>query len=193
VVRNAAASRSQGVELDAEWLATRALHFAAHTTYLDAKYTNYQNVTPTALQKFCATSYVLPYCSSYSQPVSAFQNLSGRPTDYAPKWGGNVSASYEFALPGSLKLTTELTELFASAFFLDPTDDPNIEQKGYTRTDARVSLQTGDGHWAFDVIGKNLNDRTIEIFGSNYPLSLGSTIIQKEQPRNFAFQVRYHW
>jgi outer membrane receptor protein involved in Fe transport len=193
VVRNAASSRSQGLELDAEWLTTPELHFSAHATYLDATYTNYQNVTPTALQKFCATSYVLPDCSAYTQPVSAFQDLSGKPTDYAPKWGGNVSASYEFALPHDLKLTTEVTELFASAFFLDPTDDPNIEQNSYTRTDARVSLQTRDGRWAFDVIGKNLTDRTIEIFGSNYPLSLGSTIVQKEQPRNIAFQVRYHY
>jgi hypothetical protein len=54
------------------------------------------------------------------------------------------------------------------------------------RIDSRVSLESQDGRWGFDVIGKNLTDRTIIVFPT-----LGFQ--SKQQPRNFAAQVRFHW
>jgi len=39
-------------------------------------------------------------------PIPPYQNLSGRPTDFAPRWSGSVTASYSLMLPGDYKVTT---------------------------------------------------------------------------------------
>jgi hypothetical protein len=56
----------------------------------------------------------------------------------------------------------------------------------YVRLDARLVLAASGGHWAIDVIGKNLTDRIIVDSGSLY----GAT---KEMPRNVAVQFRYRY
>jgi hypothetical protein len=59
--------------------------------------------------------------------------------------------------------------------------------------DARLGLETPNGRWALDLIGKNLTNRNVLSFAQAMPLSLGSVAIQKEEPRNVAVQVRFQW
>ena len=62
--------------------------------------------------------------------------------------------------------------------------------------DGRLTLEGPNGHWAVDVILKNLTDKII-IFGgaggTSLPASNGSTLLQIDQPRNVAVQARYQW
>ncbi len=178
VVRNAASSRSQGAELELEWVASDALRLYANATYLHARYLGYPNVTATAAQRLQGQS---------------LQDLSGKPTTYAPDWSGNLRATHLARLPGGYGLTSEATVLFSSRFHLDPTNDPQLMQGGYARVDVRLSLENPDGRWTFDLIGQNLTDREIRIFATGMPLSPGSVILQRQQPRNVALQVRYKW
>jgi iron complex outermembrane receptor protein len=191
-VRNAASSVSQGVELEAQWLIARDFRLSTNITYLDSYYTSYTNASPTTLQQFCEGSYVLPYCGVYPNPVPPYQNLSGRPTDFAPKFSGSVTASYTVHLPGNYRFITELSPFFTSGYFLGgdsaATDDPLAYTGGYYRLDARVSLEAPSGHWAVDVIGKNLNDRII-LTALQQGIYQGS----KEEPRNVAVQFRYRY
>jgi hypothetical protein len=121
------------------------------------------------------------------------QDLSGRPTQFAPKWSGNLTGAYRAVLGAGYQLTTELTTLFSSSFFLSATDDPTARQDSYVRLDGRLTLATQDDRWAIDLIGHNLTNRDIAVFAVPWPLSLGSTFFQKEQSRNVALQLRYHW
>lgn len=178
VVRNAASSRSQGLELETQWLVGERFRLMANATYLHSRYLDYPNVTATSRQRRAGIT---------------FQDLSGKPTTYAPDWSGSVKGVYTATLPGSHRLLAELGGYFSTRFELSPTNDPDLQQAGYVRLDGRLSFESADGHWGVDLIGQNLNDRNIRVFASNLPLSLGSTIVQRVQPRNAAIQVRYNW
>jgi outer membrane receptor protein involved in Fe transport len=96
LVQNAASSLSQGVELEGQWVITRDFHLSANVSYDDAHYVRYQNVSPTQLQILNG---------------QASQDLSGRPTYFAPKWSGSLTGSYRIRLPADYELATDLTAL----------------------------------------------------------------------------------
>lgn len=146
-------------------------------TYDDSRYLTYSNVSPTQLQQLLGETS---------------QNLTGRPTEFAPVWSGTLTESYTVKF-SAFRLTTALTEIASSSYYLTGNDDPTVEQSPYFRLDARTSLETADGRWALDVIAKNITNRDILAFGIVWPTSLGSTWVQREEPRNIAGQVRYRW
>jgi iron complex outermembrane receptor protein len=169
-VRNAAKSRSQGVELEMRWAASEALELGANVTYLDAYYESYTNATPTALQR-----------------VSGFpvQDLSGEPTDFAPEWSGSLVVRYTAQLSQNYAATFEVTPFFTTDFFTsNATNDPLSEVSGYVYVDARITLAAIGRNWGVDLIGKNLTDKIIPIRNQN---SFG----QKREPRTGAIQFRY--
>ena len=178
LVRNAASSRTQGVELESAWEPNPHVHLAVNATYDAARYIRYPNVTPNPFQQFSGQTV---------------QDLSGRPTEYAPDWSGTLTASYTSHAYGPLQLTTEFSTMLSSTYFLDGNDNPLLRQGPYARIDARLSLEATNEAWALDLIAKNLTDRNILIFGTEWPTSLGSTLVSKEQTRNVAIQARFRW
>lgn len=172
LVRNAASSRSQGVEFEGQWGVSQDVRLSVNATYLDSHYITYPNAGATIVQLFRGRQ---------------FQDLSGRPTEYAPHWSGSLYATYSTLVAAGYKLTVELSPYFSSSYFLHDSDDPFFEQGSYVRLDARVSLGQAEGRWAVDVIGKNLADRVIlGAFGGYYSAS-------KQEPRSVAAQVRLQW
>ncbi|MDE2133828.1 MAG: TonB-dependent receptor [Alphaproteobacteria bacterium] len=193
LVTNAASALSQGIEFDGQWAVSENFRLAAVGTYLDSHYVSYPNGSLTNFQTFCRGSYVLPACTGLPNPVPSIQNLSGRPTEFAPQLSGSVSGTYSAALPGNYQLTTELIAIFASSYFLTNVDDPLVKQSSYARLDARLTLESPDRRWALDLIGKNLNNQIIETFALNVPTTVGSVYAQKEELSNISIQVRYQW
>jgi iron complex outermembrane recepter protein len=192
LVRNAAASRSEGMELESLWAISPNLRLTATATYLDARYLSYPNVSLTAAQQLrfnqCLAAHPVPDC----EPLR-FQDLSGRPTQYAPDWSGTVSGTYSAKVLGHFIITSELTTGFSTEYYIAPTLDEGLRQGGYARLDSRFTFESSRGNWAVDLIGKNLTSRKVLSYGSNLPASLGSLLLQKEQPRNAALQFRYQW
>lgn len=178
LVRNAGSARSQGVEFECQWAVARNFRLATNITYDSAHYVSYPNVSPTQLQQ---------------QLGQKVQDLSGRPTEYGPDWSGTVTAGYTANLPRNFRLMSSVSGILSSSYFLTGNDDETVQQGAYVRLDVRMSLETADGRWALDVIGKNLTSQDIRTFGIIWPTSLGSTWLQKEEPRNVAVQVRFHW
>jgi outer membrane receptor protein involved in Fe transport len=123
----------------------------------------------------------------------ASQDLSGSVTAFAPKWSGSLTGSYTETLPDDYQFTGEVTAYYTDSYYMDGSDDSTVRQTAFTRVDARLTLLWPDGRWALDVLGKNLTDRTVYSFSQAMPLSLGSVAVEREEPRNFAFQVRYQW
>ena len=199
-ITNAGSSRSQGVELSAEWVLS-GFRFQTSVTYLDARYLNYQNVTLTAAQTLChaAATAKTPAClAAFPDGVPAYQDLSGQPTSFAPTWSGSVTASYTATLPRGYHFITETDVNATTNYFYGNggTDDPEQMQPGYARLDGRLTLEGPGGHWAVDVILKNLTDKIIILGGAggtSVPASTGSTLLQIDQPRNVAIQGRYQW
>lgn len=185
-VRNAAQSRSQGVELETTWIASREFRISANGTYLDSKYVRYPNAGATYLQQFLFMQ------ANPGQPASnAVQDLSGRPTLFAPKWSGSVTGTLELPVAQSLRFIAEGTAIFSSSYNTYSTLDPLTRQPGYARVDARITLETDDGNWGIDLIGKNLTNSIIRTFSGQQPNSFGSFYQDREQLRNIAIQVRH--
>ena len=191
-IANAAASVSQGVELETQWVVTEGVRLGANVTYLDSYYSNYANAPQTTLQSFCAVSYVLPYCSIFSNPVPATANLSGEPTPYAPRWSGSLTASYSTPIQSAYKFTVQLNPYFTTSY----GNDPQLQAiglgylagtGGYVRLDGGLTFAASNNRWAVDLIGKNLTNRVIIDNGMSFPNA------SKEEPRNIALQVRYHY
>jgi outer membrane receptor protein involved in Fe transport len=197
LVRNAAESRSQGVELEAQWIITPELRLTTNITYLDSYYVSYPNATPTTLQTYCSGLTQAQYqasaqCHVYGFPVPKVNDLSGFPTPFSPRWSGSLTASYTLVLPRHYRFTTELIPFVTSGYYSSAgnTNDPLYHIGGYLRLDGRMTLETPDGHWAFDLVGKNLTDKVIPTnIGANTTFYYGS----KEMPFNVALQARYKW
>ena len=175
-VRNAAASRAQGVEVEAKWVVSPAFRVSTEGTYLDSKYRNYKNAGPTYAQQLAGQQT---------------QDLSGRPTLYAPRWSGNVTANLTVPVARDYKLTAEAIGILSSSYYTIFTVDPVSRQPAYARLDARLSLESADGRWGFDVIGKNLTNTLVRTFTGYQPASFGSLFQDREQFRSVAFQLRY--
>ena len=191
LVRNAATARSQGVELEVQWAVTPSFRLSAAGTYLDAHYGDYQNVSLSVFQGFCRTRLTDPTCAArFPGGVGQFQDLSGTPTNFAPKWSGSMSAAYIAALTSSLRLTTELNSYLSSNYYQNVLDEWD---GSYARFDARLTLENPEGDWAIDLIGENLTNYETHGYFGNLPTSSGSGLIQATQPRNLAVQFRYHW
>jgi len=199
VVRNAAGAQTQGVELEVQSELGRQFRLSAEAAYDHAYYTNYKNVPLTQLQSFCHSSanFTNAYCvaSFGGGYLAATQDLSGRPTQFAPRWSGSVTGTYTGSTGSGVGFVAELTEILSSSYYMnDGYDDPMNEQHFYARTDARLGLLTPDGQWSVDIIGRNLTDRTILSYSTvNWPTSLGSAVWQKQQPRTVGIQVRYQY
>ena len=189
-VQNAAAARSQGVELETQWAISKDLRIAANVTYLDAYFSRFPNAERTTLQNFCAIpgQYVLPYCSIYPNPVPATANLTGTSLDFSPKWSGSITASYSVLFSGGYKLTNTLSPYFTSRY--NQQQAPYLPgTSGYVRLDARLTLAFPNDRLLVDVIGKNLTDRNIVTsYGGDV-----TTLATKEEIRNVALQFRYRW
>jgi hypothetical protein len=91
-------------------------------------------------------------------------------------------------VPGGFRFTTDLSPFFSSSYNLDRDNFFPLGTPAYVRLDGGLTLDTPDGHWGIDLIGKNLTDRIII-------LNPNSDIYDRanEQPRNVAIQVRYHF
>jgi iron complex outermembrane recepter protein len=171
-VGNAGSARSQGVELESQWVITKEFRVSANVTYLDSYYVSFPDASATTLALFNGVQV---------------SDLSGQATQYAPRWSGSLNARYTLFLPGGFQFITQASPYFSSRYFIQ-SGDPFYIVDAYTRLDGRVSLESPDGHWAVDIIGKNLTDRIITTgWGGSFNLE------SKQEPRNVAVQVRYHF
>lgn len=179
VVNNAAAARSEGAELNLEWIVNPTLRFGIEGTYLDAYYEEYSNVSPTSLE-------------IQELGKSAVQNLSGRPTEFSPHASGSANAVLSPRLPGGYSLSFEAIDRFSSGYFLTATDDPLARQNAYSRLDGRVALACPDG-FTVSLIGQNLTNQVIRTFAAPLATSNGSFVEEQEMPRFWGVEVQYHY
>lgn len=177
-IRNAARARTQGVEAEVQWVVAPIFRISAEGTYLDAKYLEYPGGETTLDQKLAGL------------PV---QDLAGHRTLFAPRWSGNLTGTLTLPVSDGVQLVTEGTAIFSTSYQTYPSDDFRTLQPGYTRLDARIGIESRDGRWGVDVIGKNLNNRIIRTVSAYEPLAFGPLIQERKQLRNIALQVRYRF
>jgi iron complex outermembrane recepter protein len=170
IIENSGRARSYGAELEAIWQPTDELQIGATFAYLNAKYTQYNNVpapfgtsilvtdatqlTPTVVngvtiapagqRRLFAPGYncgLVPGTGGAGQPAAAFGcDISGNRIPYSPETMGSIYASYEIALGGDMKLTPYAALSYSGSWFGQPFNSILEKQESYTKLDLRLTL-----------------------------------------------------
>lgn len=156
-VGNAAEAITQGIELDGRWKLTESITIAGALAWLDFEFDDYPNGQCTAEERIRTGE---EQC-----------DFSGFTNQYVADWSGNFIISHYTTLGENLQLSSNLDAIFTTDFNPSQNVDPNIEQDGYVKWNARVALGDIDDTWEVAVVGKNLTDEEIVTYANDTPLS----------------------
>ena len=179
VVENAASSRSQGVEIDANWLSPwPALSILASAGYLDATYLAYPNAP------------------APGEP-EAVQDLTGQPLANAPTWTASLTPQVDVPLtwlPDQvLAASFAIDLLYQGDQFLDTDLDPVSFQSGYTVVNARLGVSSEATGWQFQLAGRNLTDADALTLVFDHPVLPRSYSSRQLAPRQLYAQLQFSY
>jgi iron complex outermembrane receptor protein len=159
LIRNSGDVRSRGVDVDGQLLIVPRLKATFGGTYLDSIYKS--NTAAPGLEG-CVGA---PGCATV-------QNLTGQPLGFAPKVQGNVGLEWTSRpVIRDISVAIAASEHFTSSFLTANTDNPQSRLPGYATTDLRLTFQSGDGRWKFDLFGTNVFDKHYLVTTVAQPLS----------------------
>ena len=182
---NAAAALIRGADLDLTFVPTNQLTVTAAFSFLDAEYTSFPKA-PFAYQSLvggtCPVSGVGGLVGGGAiagGTTSCLQSAAGKTLSRAPKFTGNITATYtlptevgKFALTGSIYRN--------SGFFWEP--DNRLEQPAYYLLNGTLSWTMPNGKFGVAVWGKNLTNSYYYAYESTSPFKFASG---PEAPRTY--------
>jgi outer membrane receptor protein involved in Fe transport len=183
LLSNAGKATSRGVEFDSTWAVTDSFTLGGSLAYLDAEYDEYEDGPCNAVQR----------SENVGSGHPCFQDLSGRPTSYAPRWSGHLFGDIGFRLTAGWEMRFRSDVVYSDDYYYDTDLDPNTKQDSYWKVDARITLADADGRWEFALLGKNLTDEAIAVWGTDIPLILGSYVGFTELPRTVTVQAKFRF
>ncbi|MEQ1437801.1 TonB-dependent receptor [Fontimonas sp. SYSU GA230001] len=157
-ILNAGAARSQGAELDVNWLtALPGLALYASLGYADARYTHY------------------PDAPAPADAESESQDLSGRRLAYAPRTTAALVPSYTLPIAGGRATAAFAIDwLYRSDRYLDIDLDPRTYQPATNEINARLTVGAPSRRWLLNVAARNLTQITIFEQILDQPLAPGN-------------------
>ncbi len=177
-VGNAAKVTSKGVEVDGRWRVNPDLTLGLTVAYLDSKY----DAFPGAQCYFGQT--VAQGC------VGGSQDLAGKPTQFSPKWSGNLNVAYVKPISSDYEILANLDVNFTDKNVIANDVDPYFIHDAYAKVDARIGLANVTQGWEVAVLGKNLTNKKTYNWGNDTPLFPGSYYKHLERPLTIAIQGR---
>lgn len=173
VLQNAATARINGLELDGAWRPVDALQISFGGTWLDAKY-----------KSFPAASVNIPQPDGRGGNVTVARDVGGNQMIRAPKFTGNLTASYSVDL-GTGKIQASGSVYYSSRIYYDTIN--RISQAGYATANARLGWEPREG-LEFSIYGRNLTNKVV--LAAVTSLTSGDQAIYSE-PRNVGVQARF--
>ena len=174
IIENSGKARSYGAELEAIWKPVEALTLNASAAYLNARYTQYDQVaapfgtsilvtdatalTPTIVngvtiapagqRRVFAVGYkcgLIPGTGGAGQPGAAYGcDLSGNKIAHSPEYAGSVSAQYDIDLGSAGTLSPYAQLNFSGAFFGQAINSVLDRQGAFTKLDLRLTWAYND-------------------------------------------------
>jgi iron complex outermembrane receptor protein len=158
IVRNAAASRNYGVELESSYRVTRDLDLHTSVAYNHSRYLSFPNAAcygaQTAAEGCGATG----------------QNLTGRPTLTAPDWVATGGFDYHKPI-GDYVFGLSADGYYSSSYYFIQTQAPEAVQGAFFRVNASTRISPASERWTLSLIGRNLTNRKVIVSGQDSPLS----------------------
>lgn len=197
ISKNAASSRAQGVELEAEW-APRPLPGLTLRGTLNHNRTRYRDFADAP-------------CYGGQTPAEGctivggrpIQNLSGHSTSLAPTWTGAFEADYRHDVGQNLVFGASANVKFSSGYFANPFGNPLAKQGSYATLDGSLRLRSKDSRWQVALIGRNLTNKYVLYYVGDAPSSGANTgtaaglrsdlVGTQNQPRTVAVQMTFKY
>ena len=124
-------------------------------------------------------------------PTSYFSLINGKKTELQnlPDWSATVGASYVFDFGNAGRVTPEVQTLISGSYLLS-TSIPNFRQAAYTKTDARITWNSSDGHISAQAFVENIeNVATIDRATTSGEAVAGTY----SPPRTYGVKVGYRF
>jgi iron complex outermembrane receptor protein len=148
---NGGAINAKGAEAILDWAPVDPLHITVGVSYVDSKFGDYGKTNP-----------VQVYNGIRLQPNTpgAIIQEQGLTAPFAPRWSGNVGASYVISLGAVGTLTPQLQFFFTSKYSAAGglVFDPAAQQAAYTKTDLRLVYATLNGRYSVEAYVENLEN-----------------------------------
>jgi iron complex outermembrane receptor protein len=161
IVRNAGSVRARGAEVEGAVLPIDHIKLDFGATYLDSIFTANHNAPG------------LPACTGLPGSCPTTQDLTGRPTNYAPKWQVDLGLEYDspsFHDGWTAQVRGSLN--YASKVYTTNDDNPQSITGANTLLGARATLVAPGGRWSVSLFGDNLGN--VQYFTLKIPQTLDS-------------------
>ena len=159
IVRNAGDVRARGAELEGTIKPIDHVKLDFGVDYLDSIFTSNTDAPG------------LPACTGAVGSCPTVQNLTGRPTTFAPKWTTDLGLEYDtpaFANGWTAQLRGTLN--YSSKTYTTDDDNPQSITGGQVLLGARVNVLSPDHSWTFSLYGDNLTDQKYFTWKLSQPL-----------------------
>lgn len=172
-------SRETGAELSVDWTPVKGLTLSGSATYLDAK----------------VTSHFINY-GPYPTGVSDTLDFYGQSFPYTPKWSLSAGARYEWPVGERLNAWVSANGSYQtgsiSTFGAKEVTPglPRLEIPAYGLLDLAAGLDTADGHWRFQVFGKNVTNK---YYITNIFYQIDSVVKYSGMPATYGLSARYRY
>jgi iron complex outermembrane receptor protein len=154
VTTNASGAEVRGAEIEASFLLTRNLRFAAAYTFLDTEYTEFiefsRNSSNIALAGKCDVATV----GTGSQSTQCRIDLSGNQLERAPRGAATATLTYTYPLANGSNVIAELASQYQGKRYFEQYNNQYFDS--FVNTDARLTW-TND-NWTVTAYVDNLFD-----------------------------------
>jgi outer membrane receptor protein involved in Fe transport len=160
IVSNGADAITRGAEFSFNYRPEQVegLQLDAFVAYDDAYYQSF-TTSPCYGGQTLATG-----CHPLAPGVNG-QDLTGAPLSFAPKWAGDLGASYDHPVLSDHVVTVRGNLDFSSSYNYTPANSPQGWQDAWATFDASISLAPNHGAWELSLIGRNLTNRLYVVTG----------------------------
>lgn len=179
VVKNAAETKVQGIEIDTRWAIDDNWTLSANIALLDFEYESYTGASPTVRQ-----SELLG---------QATQDLSGKTGAFAADYSGSLAIDYNTEVFSGYPLSANLSANFSDDYFLEQDLDPISVQEGYEKVNFRIELADKDDVWTVAFLAKNLTDEQTFGQANDVPVLSYAHRFLSERPRSYHIQASYNF
>jgi len=141
ITRNAGKSTIKGAEVVTNWLPSNHTRLDLTLAYLDAEYDQFTDV------------------DDPQTPGQQPEDLSGNKLPKSPEWSLNIGLdAYIWYFSNGASLTPRINFHWEDDYFLLPFNNVQNLQDSYTRTDLRLTYESGQGKWAVEAWVDNIED-----------------------------------
>ncbi|MBX7197807.1 MAG: TonB-dependent receptor [Rhodospirillaceae bacterium] len=186
-VGNAASSRSEGIEASARWRLSRYFALSGDLAITDFKFNSFRNgqcYFGQAANVDLDGNGTLDLC-----------DYSGKTNQMVSKSQGTIAAEANYPIVAGYRVDGSVDMFFTSKYFASATLDPDLVQPGYATFNARLGFGPESQMWQIALVGHNLTDKRILLFGGDTPLAgslfgANSDYAFRGKGRTFGIQAR---